>query len=187
MVSGSYNGASIDVSDVLVVGALGVAAYFIYKSVVQPVAKIGNAISDAFVPTTTPSGFVMPPLASAIFPPLSTNALGQDLSLIGSQFLKLFTQPTTTSPDVNLGQLQTAGMVSGSNPITKAQIDAGAFGYPTQTLTTAKGSSTIIAVPNTYYAGLGVGFNAQGQGYSSAFAPTSKANAYYTLIKQTSF
>jgi len=67
-------------------------------------------------------------------------------------------------------QYTNAGVVSVDNPITKIESTGAAYNMRIDTIRTDKGTSNIIAAPNTYYKNLGVGFNSKSQGYSSQYA-----------------
>lgn len=158
MASGSYKGASINVNDWLILGALAVGGYFIYKSVVKPTAEIGGTISD----TTGRAG----------------EAIGSGFDIFNTIFDKinaaLQTKTQDTAQPVNYS-LVTAP-VSALDYVTEVKQTGTAYNLPVVSVKTSGGkSSSIIAKPSTYYSKLGIGFDQYGQGYSAA-APVSYPN-----------
>lgn len=159
MASGSYNGAGIQVPDLLLYGALGVAAYFIYKSVVKPTSEITGTVGDVAQSTgkVVSSG---------------ENALTTFFDGLSDAFKKDFANygKNTGSKDVATPFIP----IGKDNWVTSVQRN-NVFGtIPVETVTTSAGQSmTVPVVPNTYYSDLGIGFDALGQGYSKAPTATS--------------
>jgi len=160
MVSGSYKGAGININDWLVVGALAVGGYFLYKMIIKPTSEVTGAAGSISKDT------------SSVFHTL-TGESTETYTIISDKiqsFLKSIGGSGSSEQQPLRDNLITQP-VTALNPVSKIDITGTAYGMPTHTIKNSSGqSSTIIVAPNTYYKDLGVGFNAAGQGYSSAFA-----------------
>ena len=175
MVSGSYKGAGININDWLVVGVLAVGGYFRYKTIIKPGADATAGIGEGVGTFGRETGETYESISNvwqSIFDKVTGFINGQNKD------------NTQTAPP----EYKNAGTVSVDNPVQKIETTGKAYGFDTVTIKTPKGSSTILAAPNKYYPTLGVGFNAAGQGYSSAFAGNkapSKVNATNVFTNKT--
>lgn len=163
MVSGSYKGASINVNDWILVGALAVGGYFLYKSLVKPTAEVTGAVGD---------------IAGS-----SAETFDRGAEAVGSFF-----DVWDTAFDKLKGAVEGIGggakgvdYTGGSSGMSTQQIiDAGGvYGLSGQDIVTnieatARHSRTTsptkaVAVIPVYDKVSGTGVNAAGYGYSSAF------------------
>ena len=162
MVSGGYKGASININDWIVVGLIGVAAYFLYKSIVKPTSQLTSGIGEAGGTVFSETGQSYKAVSD--FFQQGWNYL---TSQIGAK------EQTKNMPAEKTSIYQayttTKGGSSNYDYVTRVTPAGTAFGkVPLQTVTLASGkSTTIAAAPNTYYKDLGIGFSSKGQGYSS--------------------
>jgi len=157
MVSGSYKGASLKIDDVLVIGALAVGGYFLYKTVIKPTSDVTNTAADVFGRggEAIGSGF---DIWNTIFDKINDKISG-------------FGADTAQPVDYN-----NVNQVSFNDYVTKVETTGTAYNMPVVTATTSSGKkSSVIAAPKTYYSNLGIGFDQYGQGYSAAM-PVSYPN-----------
>jgi len=156
MVSGSYGGASIKVNDWLLVGAIAVGGYLLYKTLWKPVGDVTGAVGDV----ATRGG----------------EALGSGFDIFNTLFDKINDGVANIgegAQPIDYGNIKQVTFNDSIQSIT----DAGeAYGTPLVTARTSSGkSSTIAAAKNTYYPTLNIGFDQYGQGYSAA-GPVSYPN-----------
>lgn len=168
--------SNTDTKTLLLIGGVALGGYALYryfnassKGIETATTGLGTGISDASQGLGGGIGSAGDWIKS-IF----------DASASGFDRLKDYGNRASNMRNPNLINTQP---VTASNPITsiKNNLDT-AYGIPTVTVRQKNKSRTVIAAKNTYYKDLGIGFNSQGQGYSSAFAgnkaPTLRNNAY---------
>lgn len=170
---------SLGGSDFLYLGLAAAAIYAAYKwanastkGIETATTGLGGGISDA----ATGLGGGLGEIGDGIGAPFGfVDSLFDRLS-------KLVTDGGQTQQQ-QAPQYDNAGVVSAANPVLKVSSSGSAYNMRVDTIKTGKGSSNIIAAPNTYYKDLGVGFDAKSQGYSSAFAGNKPINATSIFTK----
>lgn len=175
MVSASYKGMGINVNDVIIIGALAVGAYFLYKSVVKPTSQVTGAVGDT---ASSLGGLVSGTAKTGEGFIAETGNAGKTVVSEIAETFKAVTDSIqsafqgSSSPKSGTSALQPKSnsitQVSGTNYVTNVAPSTAFNSVPVVTVSTNTGqSSTVVANPNTYYPTLGIGFNSKGQGYSS--------------------
>jgi hypothetical protein len=166
----------LDANLILTVGLLGVGSYAVYK-LFQPAAK-DTTTGGLLFGNQTPAMNIGGQLYDA-------TAAGQGSNLVLSGFKSLLEYlkykndaNTNTTQATNPNPYNTIQAVT-SNDYVKSvtPTNSTAYGKEVVKVTSATGkSSNIVVTPNTYYANAGIGFNSQGQGYSSAYVGNKPTN-----------
>lgn len=157
MASGSYNGIGVKVPDLLLYAGLAVGAYFAWKTFFKPASKVTESVG----------GFADETFESYKAP---SDTFQAGWNYLTSAINQATAQLKTGQSDNRQKQVDynTISTVDTSNYVTKVTPAGSAYGVNLITVSTSKGqASTVAQKPNTYYPGLGIGFDSKNQGYSS--------------------
>lgn len=156
MVSGGYKGASININDWLIVGLIGVAAYFLWKSIVKPTTAATSGIGEGIGTIGSETGQSFKAVSDFF-----QQGWGYLTSQIGAKAETANIKTANKSSHDNF-------KVSSNDYVTSVKQVGSNFGIPVISVKTSSGKGgTINAIPNTFNETYGIGFNAKGQGYSS--------------------
>jgi len=174
MVSGGYKGANININDWLVVGALAVGGYFLYKTVIKPTSDATGGVGSGIGTIGRESGESFGAVSD-----LFQGTVGKITDFVTGK-------NNTSSSKIAPSYKNINEPISALNPVLKVESSGTAYNMPVVTVTTKKGGmSSIVAQKNIYYENLGIGFDSKGQGYSSIFAGNKQPSLNTTQILPT--
>ena len=160
MAKASGFGFSGETSDLILLGIIGIGAYFVYTTVIKPTSNITNGVGNI---ANAGSGLISTGLNDITG---FESMLARDVGVINNAVFGLGSGQANANanivPDIpQVANLSTSNYVTSVTPST-------AFNQNIVRVSTSTGQiTTVPQTPSTYYPSLGIGFDSKNNGYSS--------------------